>query len=112
MDLAKQTCIPCQGGSPPLKGGELLELLDLIDPSWSIVDEHHLTNTWTFPDFASALAFVNAIGAIAEEQGHHPDLHLSWGKVGVELWTHKIDGLVLADFILASKVDQLSTSDA
>ena len=106
MDLAAQTCIPCQGGSPPLKGDELTELLDMIDPSWSIVDEHHLTITWDFPDFASALAFVNTLGAIAEQQGHHPDLHLAWGRVRADIWTHKIDGLVLADFVLAAKYDE------
>jgi 4a-hydroxytetrahydrobiopterin dehydratase len=74
---------------------------------WDVINEHHLTKTFKFPDFLKALDFVNRVGAIAEQEGHHPDLHLSWGKVGVETWTHKIDGLTESDFILAAKIDQI-----
>jgi len=72
-----------------------------------VVDGHHLLKTFTFPDFKTALAFVNRAGEIAEEEGHHPDLLLSWGKVEVKTWTHKIDGLTESDFILAAKIDKL-----
>jgi 4a-hydroxytetrahydrobiopterin dehydratase len=72
-----------------------------------VVDGHHLEKRFTFPDFARALEFVNRAGAVAEREGHHPDLHLSWGTVTVELWTHAIDGLTESDFILAAKLDQL-----
>jgi 4a-hydroxytetrahydrobiopterin dehydratase len=72
-----------------------------------VVDEHHLSKSHTFPDFVSALDFVNRVGAIAEQEGHHPDLYLSWGKVEVRIWTHKINGLTESDFILAAKIDRL-----
>jgi len=74
---------------------------------WSVVDDHHLHKTCQFPDFLLGLAFVNAVGIIAEEQGHHPNLHLSWGSVEVTIWTHVIDGLTQADFILAAKCDRV-----
>jgi len=72
---------------------------------WLVVEAHHLTKAYTFPDFKTALEFVNRAGAIAEQEGHHPDLCLSWGKVEVKTWTHKIDGLTESDFILAAKID-------
>ena len=75
---------------------------------WSVANEHHLHREFRFPDFKQALAFVNRVGEVAEEQGHHPDIALTWGKVGITLWTHKIDGLTESDFILASKIDRLA----
>lgn len=105
-DLASKTCVPCRGGVPPLRGAELAALLPQV-PGWNAVNEHHLEKTYTFPDFAQALAFVNKVGAMAEEQGHHPDIYLAWGKAGITTWTHKIDGLTESDFILAAKCDQL-----
>jgi 4a-hydroxytetrahydrobiopterin dehydratase len=74
---------------------------------WQVVDDHHLSKTYLFSDFRTALDFVNRVGAVAEEQGHHPDLYLAWGKVEVKTWTHKIDGLTESDFILAAKIDLL-----
>jgi 4a-hydroxytetrahydrobiopterin dehydratase len=108
-DLADRTCIPCRGGVPPLRGKDLSDLHRLLtDPAqWSIVDEHHIVRAYKFPDFKSALAFVNKVGAIAEEQGHHPDILLGWGKVEITTWTHAVDGLTESDFILAAKIDQL-----
>ncbi|HEV2420518.1 MAG TPA: 4a-hydroxytetrahydrobiopterin dehydratase [Candidatus Acidoferrales bacterium] len=105
-DLASKTCVPCRGGAPPMKGSELNGYLKQVS-GWKAVNEHHLTKTFTFPDFKQALAFVNKVGAIAEEQGHHPDILLTWGKAEVTTWTHKIDGLTESDFILAAKIDQL-----
>ncbi len=104
--LAEKTCVPCRGGVPPLKGDELRKTAAQT-PEWDVVNEHHITRTHTFPNFVAALEFTNRIGALAEEQAHHPDIHLAWGKVGVTLWTHKIDGLTESDFILAAKIDQL-----
>ncbi|HEX5133458.1 MAG TPA: 4a-hydroxytetrahydrobiopterin dehydratase [Candidatus Krumholzibacteria bacterium] len=72
---------------------------------WKVVDEHHLEKSYEFADFATALAFTNRVGAIAEAEGHHPDIHLAWGRVGLTIWTHKIDGLTESDFILAAKAD-------
>ena len=106
MSLAEKHCIPCRGGVPPLKGADLQRLSEQLS-SWEVVDEHHLTKTYRFSDFGQALAFVNRVGAVAEAEGHHPDIELAWGRVGVKTYTHKIDGLTESDFILAAKIDQL-----
>jgi len=106
MGLADKHCVPCRGGVPPLQGEEL-ERMKAQVTGWQVVDGHHLEKNYSFPDFQTALAFVNRAGAIAEQEGHHPDLYLSWGKVGVKIWTHKINGLTESDFILAAKIDAL-----
>jgi len=107
--LAQKTCAPCRGGVPPLKGKQLQDLYHQLQDStqWTIVNEHHITRSYKFPDFRTALDFANKIGELAEQQGHHPDMLLAWGKVGVTIWTHKIDGLTESDFILAAKIDRL-----
>jgi len=104
-ELAGRQCVPCKGGVPPLGGEQLRGLSEQLGGSWTVVDEHHLVKEYRFPDFADALAFTNRVGALAEEQGHHPDIHLAWGRVVVEIWTHKIDGLTERDFIFAAKAD-------
>jgi len=107
--LADKTCVPCRGGTPPLKGTELADLhRQLAD--WTVVNEHDLTRAYKFPDFKSALAFVNKVGELAEEQGHHPDILLGWGKAEITTWTHAVDGLTESDFILAAKIDRLPRS--
>lgn len=103
--LARKKCAPCSGGMQPLKGQALKDLSAEIKGGWEVINEHHLSKTYTFPDFSKALAFTNLVGAIAEEEGHHPDILLSWGKVELTIWTHKIDGLTESDFILAAKCD-------
>ena len=110
--LADKTCVPCRGGTPPLKGKELTDIHRQLPESseWHVVNEHHLVRAYKFPDFRSALAFVNRVGEIAEEQGHHPDILLKWGKVEIITWTHAVDGLTESDFILAAKIDRLQTS--
>ncbi|GJM45404.1 MAG: putative pterin-4-alpha-carbinolamine dehydratase [Gemmatimonadota bacterium] len=105
-DLAQRTCIPCEGGVPPMKPDEIQEYVPLV-PGWSVIENHHLVRTFEFPDFLQALAATNRVGQLAEEQGHHPDLHLGWGSLAVEIWTHKIDGLTESDFILAAKIDEI-----
>jgi 4a-hydroxytetrahydrobiopterin dehydratase len=107
--LASKTCVPCRGGVPPLKGQEL-EALHQQVPQWKVFNEHHISRAFTFPDFKQALDFVNRVGALAEAQGHHPDILLAWGKAEITLWTHKIDGLTESDFIMAAKIDALSES--
>ncbi len=105
--LASRECIPCRGGIPPLTGEDLDELARQLGDGWSVVQEHHLEKEFEFDDFRQALDFVNKIGELAEEVGHHPDLYLTYGRVRVTIWTHKIDGLAEADFIFAAKVDGL-----
>jgi 4a-hydroxytetrahydrobiopterin dehydratase len=104
MSLAEKRCVPCRGGVQPLKGEALQKLLAQIS-GWQAVNEHHLFKSYSFRDFRQALDFVNRAGAIAEAEGHHPDLFLTWGKVEIKIWTHKIDGLTESDFILAAKID-------
>jgi 4a-hydroxytetrahydrobiopterin dehydratase len=104
--LADKQCVPCRGGVPPLRGNDLARLQKSV-PDWTIVNEHHLQREFRFRDFRQALDFVNRVGAIAEEQGHHPDILLAWGKVEITLWTHTIDGLTESDFIMAAKIDTL-----
>jgi 4a-hydroxytetrahydrobiopterin dehydratase len=105
--LAAKTCVPCRGGVPPLKGQDLAALHKQV-PQWQVVDDHHISRQFKFPDFKQAIAFVNRVGDLAEEQGHHPDILLAWGKAEITLWTHKIDGLTESDFIMAAKVDQVA----
>ncbi len=104
--LASKTCVPCKGGVPALKGAELDALKKQL-PGWEVINEHHLHRRFDFPDFVKALAFVNKVGEVAEQQGQHPDIWLTWGKVEITTWTHKIDGLTESDFILAAKIDTL-----
>lgn len=103
-ELASRECVPCKGGTPPLSQEKIQQFLGELN-EWTVQQEYHLTKSFDFPDFALALACVNRIGEIAEQQGHHPDLYLAWGKVKMEVWTHKIHGLTESDFIFAAKVD-------
>ncbi|MCH9627926.1 MAG: putative pterin-4-alpha-carbinolamine dehydratase [Chlamydiales bacterium] len=107
MNLAKKTCTPCTVGVPPLEGEDLLSYCSQLK-GWHLVHEHHLEKEFHFTDFGEALAFTNEVGRVAEEEQHHPDIHLSWGKVRIVLWTHKINGLSESDFILAAKIDLIN----
>lgn len=107
-DLSKKKCIPCQRGVAPLKGNQLTLQHRLLGDEWKVINEHHLEKEYIFKNFSDALAFTNKVGAIAEEEGHHPDIFLSYGKVKILIWTHKIDGLTESDFILAAKCDQIT----
>jgi len=105
-NLASKTCVPCRGGTPPLKGEELDDLRRQV-PEWEVLGEHHLRRRFQFKNFREALGFVDRVGELAEEQGHHPDISFGWGRAEVEIFTHKIDGLTESDFILAAKIDAL-----
>ena len=109
--LASKTCIPCAGGVPPLTAEEQAPLLAQLDPAWTAVDHHHLVREFPFEEFADALEFTNRVGAIAEEQWHHPDVLVAWAKATVTIWTHKIDGLTESDFVFAAKAQQLAAND-
>jgi 4a-hydroxytetrahydrobiopterin dehydratase len=105
-DLASRQCIPCRGGVPRLEG-EALAALSAQLPDWRVVDGHHIEKSFAFPNFKSALVFVNRIGEVAEQQGHHPDICFGWGSAKVTIYTHKISGLTESDFIMAAKIGQL-----
>ena len=105
-ELASRDCVPCRGGVPPLKGEELTKLESEVD-GWEVVNEHHLRKEYNFKDFKETLEFVNRVGALAEEQWHHPDICFGWGHAEITIFTHKIDGLSTSDFILAAKIDAL-----
>lgn len=103
---AKQ-CVPCRGGVEPLRGTKISIFQKQVDSSWAVCNEHHLERTFNFKNFLQALDFTNVIGRLAESQGHHPEITLTWGKVTVRIWTHKINGLHENDFILATKIDKI-----
>lgn len=107
VDLSKKKCVPCEKGTAPLEGEKLESFKNHLNEGWKIVNEHHLEKEFRFKDFKEALEFTNKIGCLAEQEEHHPDIHLSWGRVRVVLWTHKINGLSESDFILAAKIDNL-----
>ena len=105
MKLADKKC--SDGGSvPPLKALRSRELLKQLGRDWKLNGKGHLVRIYTFKDFAQALAFVNKVGAVAEAEGHHPDLYLGWGKCKIEIWSHKIKSLTESDFFLAAKADR------
>ncbi len=105
-NLASRECVPCRGGVPPLRGDEITNLLSQLE-SWEVIREHHLQKVFKFSNFRESLEFVNSVGDLAEEQGHHPDICFGWGRAEITIWTHKIDGLTESDFVLAAKIDQL-----
>ncbi len=108
MSLTAKQCAPCRGGIPPLTRDAALELLRET-PEWSLEeDATRIARTFRFKDFAAALSFVNQVGALAEAEGHHPDIYFGWGYCTVTLHTHKIKGLHENDFILAAKIDRLT----
>ena len=86
---------------------EISNYLQQLPDGWTLNSKGHLVHTFAFSNFIKSLEFANSVGAEAEEAGHHPDLHVAWGKCGVEIWTHKINGLAEADFILAAKVSRI-----
>ncbi|MBA3439758.1 MAG: 4a-hydroxytetrahydrobiopterin dehydratase [Pyrinomonadaceae bacterium] len=105
-ELASRNCVPCHGGVPRLIGSEISRfLVEVTD--WEVIEDHHLRKTYEFNNFRQALDFVNRVGELAEQQGHHPDFCFGWGKVEITIWTHAIDGLSESDFILAAKIDKL-----
>lgn len=105
-DLASRECVPCRGGVPPMSGEEIKKFLGELQ-GWEVEGSHHLKKGYEFKNFREALSFVNRVGELAEEQGHHPDISFGWGRAEITIWTHKIDGLTESDFILAAKIDRL-----
>jgi len=106
VELADNACVPCRGGVPPLAADHAARLLDELGDEWTLNAEGHLERRFRFKNFVAALAFANEVGAIAEQEAHHPDLLVRWGECRVEIWTHKIDGLTESDFYLAAKASR------
>ena len=107
--LTQASCVPCRGGVPTLTDAEIAALKPQVQ-EWSVVEVggiKRLRREFRFQDFRSAMEFAVALGELAEREQHHPDLHVSWGRVVVETWTHKIGGLHHNDFILAAKADEI-----
>jgi 4a-hydroxytetrahydrobiopterin dehydratase len=105
-ELAQKHCKACRSDTPPLKGDALKQMQSQLG-GWQILDEKKLERQFKFPDFCSALDFVNRVGQIAEEQNHHPDIYFTWGQARIQIWTHSINGLSENDFILAAKISEL-----
>jgi 4a-hydroxytetrahydrobiopterin dehydratase len=105
VSLASKHCTPCRAGAAPITG-ETLQLRLRQVGGWDSVGDHHLTRIYRFADFAAALDFTNRVGWLAEAEGHHPEIHLAWGRVRVDVWTHKAGGLTESDFIFAAKLNQ------
>ncbi len=106
-ELTNEQCVPCQAGTPPLRGNALRTIRAKLGPGWDLIGEHHLEKEFNFRNFRDALAFTNRVGELAEQQNHHPDIYLTWGKVRISIWTHKVEGLTQNDFVLAAKIDDL-----
>jgi len=103
--LIDKSCVPCRGGVPPLADKRAQELLQELGADWQINERGHLYKEYKLQDFMSAMNFANKIAHIAENEAHHPDLTITWGRCVVEIWTHKIGGLTESDFILAAKIE-------
>lgn len=104
--LKEKTCIPCHAGTKPLGPSEIEQLQEHVD-RWAVVDNHHLRRVFRFIDFAQAMEFARRVGYLSDEQGHHPEITIAWGRVDVRVWTHLINGLTMSDFVLAAKIDAL-----
>ena len=105
--LTDKKCIPCNKSTPALKPDQIKPLREQLEDDWQVVENHHLEKEYSFENFRDALAFTNRVGELAEEENHHPEIALSWGKVGLKIWTHNIGGLSENDFILAAKADEI-----
>lgn len=106
--LSSKVCSACSGDEPSLKATESVQKIKELHNDWELMENHHIERDFRFEDFQEALSFVNKVGEIAEDQGHHPVINnFTWGKATVKLYTHKIDGLHENDFIMAAKIDDM-----
>ncbi|MCD6055397.1 MAG: putative pterin-4-alpha-carbinolamine dehydratase [Gammaproteobacteria bacterium] len=108
--LSDKKCIPCEGETPALAQREADRLLSELQGQWSVNEAGHLYKPYKFPNFMAAMEFANKIAILAEQEAHHPDLMVAWGKCAVEIWTHKINGLTESDFILAAKIEKIKSA--
>ena len=108
MDLTQKKCKPCEGGTPPLDEAKVKEYLSQLKTHWEVVENKKIRREFVFKDFVEAMKFVNKIAGVAEEEDHHPDIHIFYKKVVIELWTHAVGGLSENDFIVAAKIEQVA----
>lgn len=110
-NLLSQKCVPCEGGIPPYTPEQVAEHLKQLKNLWEVVEDgKKISYQFKFKNFKEAITFVNKVADLAESEGHHPDIHIFYNRVVIELWTHAIQGLFLNDFILAAKIDSLHES--
>jgi 4a-hydroxytetrahydrobiopterin dehydratase len=107
MDLNTKKCKPCEGGIPPLSQKEVSEYLSMLGNNWEVTADKKITKSYSFVNFRHTMDFVNKVAALAEDEGHHPDMHVSYGNLTIELWTYAINGLSENDFIMAAKIDAI-----
>lgn len=107
MDLSKKKCKPCEGGIASLNLNEIAEYKKNIQNDWNVTENKKISKEYSFVNYRHAVDFVNKVADLAEEEGHHPVMHVSYGKVVIDLWTHAVNGLTENDFILAFKIDKL-----
>lgn len=107
ITLTNRSCEACTKQTPPLEGEKLKHFFDTLNAEWELIDNHHLTKTYKFKNFRQALDFTNKIGEMSEEEGHHPEILLEWGRVKLTVYTHVIDVLSENDFIWAAKAEKI-----
>lgn len=107
--LAHQKCVPCEGGTQPLSFDEVALYSKQLKLPWTFDGNKRMDHEFKFKDFKEAMEFVNQVAEIANGEGHHPDIHIYYNKVLIELWTHNIGGLSVNDFIMAVKIEALTT---
>lgn len=106
-DLLSKECVPCRVGADPLNSEEIKEYFKDLKEGWKVHDDKYIEKSYKFKNFKEALDFTNKVGSLAEAEGHHPEINLSWGKVVIKLLTNKINGLHENDFIMAAKIDEI-----
>ncbi len=107
MKLAQKKCLPCEGGIPELGKAEITRYMKLINKDWDLIDDKRICINYAFVNYRHVIDFVNKVADLAMEEDHHPVMHVYYGKIKIELWTHAINGLSENDFILASKIDNI-----
>jgi len=106
-ELTSKKCQPCEGGVPPIAGDDITNYTCQLKTTWDVIEGKKIRKGFSYSDFIETMIFVNKVADLAEEEGHHPDMHVSYGKVEIEIWTHAIGGLSENDFILAAKIDAI-----
>lgn len=108
MSLADKNCTPCEEGGDPMDSEQVEEYLDKVNTDWELMNSKKIFRSFDFADYEEVMKFVNKVADLADQEGHHPDMHVSYDEVVVEIWTHAVGGLTENDFILAKKIDSIT----